>query len=784
MFKIIALRVLDGCPKNFRKCLDNKKTYFFDNSYEDVGDTDFVRKKQNVEQKLRVYDIKGHGDRIIHVEVSAIVGKNGEGKSTLIELMLRILNNFACTMGFRASQETLCYVKGLRACLFYEVNNTIYCVRCDDYDTKWFEGNRRIGYYEGTSTERLNNLMEYHRQQLFYTLVINYALYSYNSNIFAYETPGNGSWLDGLFHKNDSYQTPLVLNPMRTNGIINVNKELDLSVQRLMAVFTEAGSNKIQRIVSDGVEAYGFAFSLDKKTKLLDVTLRQYFENVVDDECRMRDDLESSNPEEVGKELIGNFHEFFSSFHDLMDKNDCIFRWLTSYEVDHPIKHDYPELAKYVDIMAQVFEEEKDGYYFDLIEEMDYFLPGRPLRWMNFAQLYRLLLLMAVWEVLREINVVELEESMETYLQEPDIPTHKAILYIPYKIIEILSTYEPYKKRPYHYDATCEALKLQWPTIGIKEELKRDIESILRKDDYTTMKLHQTINYLKKQQGGMYQAEKIARTPEGYEWFVTFEKLKAVIGGDNMRLSELVKHLPPPVFKGEIELKNEKDETYALSTLSSGQMQRLNSAGALVYHLRNLDYRIGEQQRLEYDYVSVIFEEVELYFHPEFQRTLINYLLEQMKHAGLKNIKGIHLIFVTHSPFILTDMLDNNVIYLSKDGKQKPNKRTFAANIYDLLDDHFFLENTIGDVALKQIDDIVKLYHQQNRTLRKEAFLEKKLFFRLLIDQIADGYLKDDVTQMYYEMLSEYAPNDIQDEIERTQQRLDELKARVSNTES
>ena len=82
---------------------------------------------------------------------------------------------------------------------------------------------------------------------------------------------------------------------------------------------------------------------------------------MVDDECRMRDDLESSNPEEVGKELISNFHEFFSSFHDLLDKNDCILRWLSGYEVDHPIKHDYPELAKYVDIMAQVFEEEKDG---------------------------------------------------------------------------------------------------------------------------------------------------------------------------------------------------------------------------------------------------------------------------------------------------------------------------------------------------------------------------------------------------------------------------------------
>ena len=52
-----------------------------------------------------------------------------------------------------------------------------------------------------------------------------------------------------------------------------------------------------------------------------------------------------------------------------------------------------------------------------------------------------------------------------------------------------------------------------------------------------------------------------------------------------------------------------------------------------------------------------------------------------------------------------------------------------------------------------------------------------------LYNELDTGY-EDDVTQMYYEMLSEYAPNDIQDEIERTQQRLDELKARVSNIES
>ena len=556
-----------------------------------------------------------------------------------------------------------------------------------------------------------------------------------------------------------------------------------MSIQRLMAIFTDAGDDKDRRIVSDGVEAHGFAFSLDKGTKLLDVTLGQYFKDVSDDECHM-DDLDGDNALEVAQEMFYNFQEFFSSFNELLDKNDQLLFWLSNFEVDNTPKHSYTDLARYVDIIARAYEEDADIHSFNMTHEMKYFVSGKPLRWMNYAQLYRVLFLLAIWEVLRDINVVKLSQTFDKYLQEPNDPINKATLYIPYKIIEILSTYEPYKRRSYHYDASCEAMKQDWPTNNIKKELKRDIQSILRKDDYTTLKLHQTINYLKEQQGGMYQAEKTARTPEGYEWFVTFDKLKTVIGGDNMRLSELVKHLPPPVFKGEIELKNEKDETYAISTLSSGQMQRLNSAGALVYHLRNLDYRISEQQRLEYDYVSVIFEEVELYFHPEFQRTLINYLLKQMEHAGLRNIKGIHLIFVTHSPFILTDMLDCNVMYLSKEWKQKPDKRTFAANIYDLLDGHFFLEETIGDVALKQIDDIIKLYHQNDRKSRKKVFLEKKLFFRLLIEQIADGYVKDDVTQMYYEMLSEYVPCDIQDEIERTQQHLDELKARVSNIES
>lgn len=203
-FRIIALRILEGCPQHFRRVLDEKKTYFFDERYEDVEGTDFIRRVAVDDDELRLYDVKGHEGRTVHVEVSAVVGKNGEGKSTLIELIIRVLNNFACVKGFKNSHETLRKVKGLRAALFYEIDDTIYCIRCDEQGTKWFAGIEEIEMVDGGYDDKMKDLIVHHHHQLFYTLVINYALYSYNSKLFAFESEGNGCWLDGLFHKNDS----------------------------------------------------------------------------------------------------------------------------------------------------------------------------------------------------------------------------------------------------------------------------------------------------------------------------------------------------------------------------------------------------------------------------------------------------------------------------------------------------------------------------------------------------------------------------------------------------
>ena len=141
-------------------------------------------------------------------------------------------------------------------------------------------------------------------------------------------------------------------------------------------------------------------------------------------------------------------------------------------------------------------------------------------------------------------------------------------------------------------------------------------------------------------------------------------------------------------------------------------------------------------------------------------------------------------MFVTHSPFILSDVSNKNVLYLSKEERQ-PEKESFAANIYDLLDDHFFLDETIGGVALGKISAMVSLYREsmkrKGNTVTEyqsnSQFLLLEKDFRLLKDMVADSYLKQDLNRIYYELAAEYMPERLNDEIERTQQHLEELKA-------
>ena len=108
-----------------------------------------------------------------------------------------------------------------------------------------------------------------------------------------------------------------------------------------------------------------------------------------------------------------------------------------------------------------------------------------------------------------------------------------------------------------------------------------------------------------------------------------------------------------------------------------------------------------------------LFDEPELSLHPQWQKNYINEIYNLVKKLG----KNYHFIFTSHSPFLLSDLPKENIIFLEK-GKQvypfKDGKQTFGANIHTLLSHGFFMKDGLmGEFAKDKIDIAIKYLNQK-----------------------------------------------------------------------
>lgn len=114
----------------------------------------------------------------------------------------------------------------------------------------------------------------------------------------------------------------------------------------------------------------------------------------------------------------------------------------------------------------------------------------------------------------------------------------------------------------------------------------------------------------------------------------------------------------------------------------------------------------------------ILIDEGESTLHPNWQKKYINYLYEFFdKNYKEKNIQ---LLFSSHSPFLLSDLPKENVIFLEKDketgkcvnaNKKMKNFNTFGANIHTLLSNGFFMSHGLmGEFAKNKINEIKKFY--------------------------------------------------------------------------
>lgn len=100
---------------------------------------------------------------------------------------------------------------------------------------------------------------------------------------------------------------------------------------------------------------------------------------------------------------------------------------------------------------------------------------------------------------------------------------------------------------------------------------------------------------------------------------------------------------------------------------------------------------------------AIIFiDEGELYYHPEWQRTYINTLLDMINNSSFA--ANIQIILTTNSPFILSDIRSEDVSYLPESISQQ---LTLGQNIHTLLKHNFFMKSTIGEFAKNIIEFII-----------------------------------------------------------------------------
>ena len=141
--------------------------------------------------------------------------------------------------------------------------------------------------------------------------------------------------------------------------------------------------------------------------------------------------------------------------------------------------------------------------------------------------------------------------------------------------------------------------------------------------------------------------------------------------------------------------------------------------------------------------IMILIDEGETTMHPNWQKRYLNYYIEFLKN-NFKN-KKLHLVLTSHSPFILSDLVKENVIFL-KDGKQvkgTDKKQTFGANIHTLLSDSFFMEDGLmGEFAKGKIDKAIKL-------LNKDKLDEDELkYCEQIISIIGEPIVKNQLQRM------------------------------------
>ncbi|WP_428327919.1 AAA family ATPase [Mucilaginibacter sp.] len=642
-FKLLAIKPLANCNKDYLKVLRPGELYRFYNHYKIIAHEDYSEEVViNEDFPPEIFNV---GE--IRVEISAIVGKNGTGKSSLVELLYVALYNIAFRLNLitKLDEDTKRehqYESDIHVAIYYTIRDKFYRLTVDG-ENIW------LARFQDMKCKDVYNERFKSKEQLrllFYSIVINYSQYGLN-------TEDLGFWIKGIFHKNDAYQTPIVLNPYRKKGIIDINTETELARSRLLANILEGSAKSLW-------------FNNNEKVprKLIFKIVERKFEP----------------DEELRKSLIENWKIYWDEF-------------LPAFQEHFPGIDGRAELNLPLDICAKKY------------------------------------------------LILKLESISRKYISYHDF-------------------------KDFYKDGN--------------NDTRRNFIKTLKKDlSHIAFKFKQAVNFLRFNT----LPEMFSALPGNEEFSIEVDELVSAIKKVRRKYTatRIIELIPPSFLHPDIEFDNPEDR---FKKLSSGEKQKIYALSSLVYHLRNLASvkkrvtpRLVKRPIIKYEYINIIFDEVELYYHPDLQRRFIKDMLDNISAANLTQIKAINLLFITHSPFLLSDIPASNILYLDVHQHQTvisgSSGETFGGNIHDLLANSFFLdkEGYMGEYAKETIKSGLEfLLPDPKKGTEKPAVEIKwdKEKIRGLLDMIGEPLIKRSMNELY---INKYLPtvSEIDNEIERLQ---------------
>lgn len=623
-FTIICIHPIVGCK--YLKILKEGEYYFFNDWYREENGH-IIRNEDNTFKK----GFFGNG-----ITIQAVVGKNGSGKSSLLELIYRILNNFSyvTTEGvYRAKAERLYYIKGIKAELYFELDGQLGCVKVED-DTVTFvygENNPLELYFPGSKNyeetdgwlnarqldgfeydairgmERrtIGETIEKTLNHFFYSLVVNYSIQSLNPCDYEYEEAygedaddwADNSWLTSLYRKNDGYMVPIGFEPYRGNNQIDLINQKELAEDRVAALLIDA--EKHGHKLLPGYSYSSIDFTYDQKFSLR-------FDHPAEDGDISTDAIQKI-AEDLNSERSNLFFEFYGIDEGYKQNDYHLFKRAFMYLIDKTfsVSRNYPDYEDYSELSDAFFDLE-----------------------------------------------------------------HKLL---PHEKDMVVSLIEKVKKEPSH--------------IGVK--------------------VHQTLHFLER----LIYIDETEQSEMNNNGFSYEEYIQQFFPDMNIEGPKtIMEYYPPPIFRNYIYLKNDMNqECIEFPLLSSGERQYLFMLSAYLYHLRNIISVPENAGRVKYHNVCLFLDEIELCFHPEYQRLFVANLLQSLKDNKVTESVNVNVVLTTHSPFVLSDIPQSNILYLEngEDVKEQMKVKTFASNINELLAESFFLNGGfVGEFACQVVNDL------------------------------------------------------------------------------